>query len=82
MSPVESALARASFHASMGRSAEARRLVAEATNLDPQAAGALVVEGLLAEREGRVEEAKVAYDKAVSRGTTNAYALYRSAMLA
>jgi tetratricopeptide (TPR) repeat protein len=82
LSVVDSALARASFQAAMGRTENARALVAEATKLDAQAAGASVVEALLLEREGKIEESRGAYDKAVSLGTTNPYALYRWAVLA
>jgi len=41
-----------------------------------------VVEALLLEREGKTEESRQAFDEAVSLGTANPYALYRSAVLA
>ncbi|MEO6213057.1 MAG: hypothetical protein ABIP65_05455 [Vicinamibacterales bacterium] len=81
MSPVESALARGSFHAALGREPEARALIAEVLKVDPNASGPSVLEGLLFERAGKNQEAANAYIKAASLGTTNAYALYRSAML-
>jgi len=81
MTPPEGALARASFHAAMGRPEEARALIATVAKTDPQAAGARVVDALLLEREGNTEESRKAFDDAVSLGTTNPYALYRSAVL-
>jgi tetratricopeptide (TPR) repeat protein len=82
MPAAEAALARASFHTAMGRAAEARTWMGEAAKIDPQAAGASGLEALLLEREGQMAEAKVAYDKAVSLGSTNPYVLFRSAVLA
>lgn len=81
MSPADSALARASFHATMGRPVEARALVAEVMKADPSNPGGSVIEALLLQREGNMDGAKAAYARAVELGTTNSYALYRSAVL-
>ena len=81
MTPVESAVARASFHVAMRRPVEARALIEEAIKLDPQAPGPNVVEAFILEAGGNVEGAKAAYARAVELGTTNPHALYRAAML-
>ena len=81
MSPSEGALARASFHATMGREVDARALIADVIKAEPNAPGPSVVEAMLLERRGNMEDAKASYAKAVALGTTNYYALYRSAVL-
>jgi tetratricopeptide (TPR) repeat protein len=81
MTPGETALARASFHVAMRRPVEARALIDEAIKADPVAPGPIALEGLLLEAGGNIDGAKIAYGKAVERGTTDAYVLYRFAML-
>jgi tetratricopeptide (TPR) repeat protein len=81
MTPAESALARASFHVAMRQTAEARALIDEALKLDPQAANAFAVEALMLDQGGNADGARAAYARAVELGTTNPYALYRSAMI-
>lgn len=81
MTPAESAIARASFHVAMRRTAEARALLDEALKLEPKAAGAFAVDGLMLDQGGNAEGARAAYARAVELGTTNTFALYRWAML-
>ena len=81
MSPAEGALARASFHATMGRATDARALLADVVKAEPDLPGPSVVEAMLLERAGNIEGARTAYAKAVELGTANYYALYRSAAL-
>jgi hypothetical protein len=80
LSDADSANARAALLATMGRSAEARALVAEARK-SADAAGAYEVEALLAAREDNDAALKAALAKAEQQGTTNYYALYRLAVL-
>lgn len=78
---AESAATRAAFHVAMRRPNEARALVDEARKADPNFAGSDVVEGLLLDADGKRDEARAAFGKAVERGTSSAYAQYRFARM-
>ena len=78
---AESASMRAMFHTVMRRPVEARAAIAEARKADPKAAGSYVAEGILADRDNKVDEAKAAYTKAAELESTNAYAYFRLAQL-
>jgi TPR repeat protein len=79
--PAESASVRALFHAAMRRPVESRAAIAEAMKADPKAPGSYVAEGLLADQDNKVDDAKAAYRKASELGSTSAYAYYRLAQL-
>lgn len=81
MAPVETAVAKASFHVALGRTVEARALIDQASALDPSSPLPVALEALMLERGGNVEGANAAYEKAVTLGTRNGYVLYRAAML-
>ena len=81
LSVAESASARALLHAAMQRPIESRAAVAEARKADANAAEAYAAEGLLLDRERKVEEARTAFAKAAELGTSNAYIYYRLASL-
>jgi tetratricopeptide (TPR) repeat protein len=78
--PADIASRRALFHTAMNRPVEARAAI-----VDARKAGAApdtdVAEALLLEREGKTDEAKAAYQRATSGGTTIEYAYYRLASL-
>ena len=78
---AESASMRAMFHTAMRRPVEARAAIAEARKADPKAAGSYVAEGILADRDNKLDEAKAAYTKAAEVESTNAYAYFRLAQL-
>jgi tetratricopeptide (TPR) repeat protein len=82
MSPAEGMLAQAGFHVAMRRTVEAGALLNEAAKSDPGSPAIKVLEALMLEQAGNADGAKAAYARAVELGTTSAYALYRSAMLA
>jgi hypothetical protein len=77
---ADAAARRALFHAAMNRPIEARTAIAEARQAG-DAADASVAEALLLDREGKTEEARAAYTKAVEGKTGNPYAYYRLALL-
>ena len=79
--PAESASIRALFHAAMRRPVESRAAIAEARKADPKAPGSYVAEGLLADQDNKVDEAKAGYRKSAELGSTSAYAYYRLAQL-
>lgn len=79
--PAEAAAARAAFHVAMARPAEARAALDEARNADPAAAAPAVAAGLLLQAEGKRNEARAAFGKAVELGTASAYAHYWFARL-
>lgn len=81
LAPAESAAIRAGLHAAMRRPKEARALIAEAQTADPAFPESYAVEGLLLDSEQRPEQARVAFARAVERGSTSAYAHYRLAGL-
>jgi tetratricopeptide (TPR) repeat protein len=77
----ESAVQRGEMLVAMGRPAEARALAAEAAKADPALPGPSEIEAGLLDAEGRREEAKAAYAKAVEAGSEKAYVYYRLAQL-
>lgn len=79
--PAESAAQRAGFHAAMGRATDARRLLAEARTIAPTLAMVDEVEGMMFDREQKVDEARQAYAKAVAADSTNFWVYYRLASL-
>jgi hypothetical protein len=79
LSLAESSAIRAAFHVASGRPAEARARLAEARQAGAASAIVYEVEGLLADRESRNEDARIAYTKAVELGGASYYALYRYA---
>ena len=80
LSPSESAAALALFHVAMNRPADARAAIEEARKAGP-APDSHVAEALLLEREGKRDEARAAFERAVAGGTTSSYAYYRLASL-
>jgi tetratricopeptide (TPR) repeat protein len=66
----------------MGRAAEARRAIDEARRADAGPPEGYLAEGLLNDVAGDRVAAKAAYDKAIDHKSDNAYAYYRSAVLA
>lgn len=82
MTPAETASARASFHAAMGRTAEARTMLDAATKADPASPVPAGIEAMMLDQAGDTEGARAAYAKALALGTSNAYVLYRASMLA
>lgn len=81
MTPVETAVARASFHVALRRTVAARALIDEALKLDPSSPLPVALEAQLFDQGGDGEAASAGYEKAVALGTSNAYVLYRAAML-
>jgi tetratricopeptide (TPR) repeat protein len=81
MSLSESAVAKACFHVAMRRPAEARALIDEAAKADPASPGPVVAEALMLDHGGNRDAARIAYTRGIELGTTNAYALYRAAIL-
>jgi tetratricopeptide (TPR) repeat protein len=73
---------RAAFQAVMGQADAARGLITEARSTDPAQPQSYVAEGLLLDRGGDRSAAKAAFEKAIANGTDNAYAFYRSAVIA
>jgi tetratricopeptide (TPR) repeat protein len=82
LSPADAAATRAAFHAALGRPAEARALIADARKTEPTAPASFEVEAFLFETEGKTEEARTAYAKAIELGSTHYFAYYRWAALA
>jgi tetratricopeptide (TPR) repeat protein len=81
MRSAETAVAKASFHVALRRTADARALIDEAVKADPTSAAAVGLEALLLDQSGNADAAKPAYERAVDLGSTDPYILYRAAML-
>lgn len=81
LSASESAARLALFHAAMNRPLEARAAIKQARQGPALLPDAFLAEALLLDREGKTDEARVAYEGAVENGTPNAYAHYRLATL-
>jgi len=80
-SPAEAAAIRAGFLAPR-RPADARTALDAARRVDaPGMAVFSDSEGLLSEREGKVDQAKAAYAKAIELGSENFYSYYRMGVL-
>jgi len=73
---------RAAFAAAMGMAGTARDAINEARAIDPAQPHSYVAEGMLVDAAGDRDGAAVAFAKAISNGTDNAYAYYRAATLA
>ena len=80
VSPSEAAALRSLLYTATGRPIEARAAFAEARKGDA-GADTYAAEGLLLEREGKLEEAKGAYEHAAAAGSKSPYAHYRLATL-
>jgi tetratricopeptide (TPR) repeat protein len=81
LAPAESAATRGAFHVAMRRPNEAQTEIANARKADPSEAESYVAEGLLLDRDGKREEAKAAFAKAIERNSSSAYAHFRFAAL-
>ena len=81
LQPGEAAVLRGEFLVALGRAVEARAFAAEAAKADPALPGPWEIEGSLLDAEGRRDEAKAAFAKAVEAGSKNAYTHYRLAQL-
>jgi tetratricopeptide (TPR) repeat protein len=81
LSPGEAAVVRGELLVAMGRPVEARALAAEAAGADPALPGPWEIEAALLDADGRPEDAKAAYTKAVEAGSKSAYVHYRLAQL-
>ena len=80
VSPSEAAALRSLWATATGRPIEARAAFAEARKGDA-GAETYAAEGLLLEREGKLDEAKAAYEQAAAAGSKSLYAHYRLATL-
>jgi tetratricopeptide (TPR) repeat protein len=78
---AEALAARAEFYAAMRRPAEARAAVDEAKKADPRLPASYEVDGMLLDVEGKTEEARSAYAKAMDLGSTSFFPYYRWAVL-
>lgn len=80
LSPAESAAVRAGVHVAMARPNEARMLADEARR-DPQLPLPWEVDAMLLDADGKRDEARAAFAKAVEKGSRNFYVHYRLAQL-
>jgi tetratricopeptide (TPR) repeat protein len=80
VSASEAAALRSLLYTATNRPIEARAAFAEARTGDA-AAETYVAEGLLLERESKLEEAKQAYERAAAAGSKSPYAHYRLATM-
>jgi hypothetical protein len=81
LSPGEAAVVRGELLVAMSRPVEARAFAAEAAKADPALSGPWEIEGALLDADGKGEEARAAYAKAVETGSKSAYVHYRLAQL-
>jgi tetratricopeptide (TPR) repeat protein len=81
LSPAEAAVARGELLVAMNRPVEARAFAAEAAKADASLPGPWEIEGALQDADGKRDEAKAAYAKAVEAGAKSAYVHYRLAQL-
>jgi tetratricopeptide (TPR) repeat protein len=79
--PAESSSLLALFHTAMRRPVEARAAIAAARKANPTAAEGHVADAILLDQEGKRDEARDAFARAVDGGSTSAYAHYRLAGL-
>jgi tetratricopeptide (TPR) repeat protein len=80
LTAADAAALRSLFYTATARPIEARAAFAEARKGDA-AAETYTAEGLLLEREGKRDEARQAYEQAVTAGSKSPYAHYRLATL-
>ena len=78
---ADAASRRALFHTAMKRPVEAQTAIEEARKADPSAPESFVAEALLLDRDGKRDEAKAAFTRAVDAHSTSGYAHYRLASL-
>jgi len=78
---AETLATRAAFYASMRRPTEARAALEEARKADMRLPGSYEDEGLLLDVEGKFDEARSAYAKAMDLGSTSFFPYYRWAVL-
>lgn len=78
---ADAASKRALFHTAMRRPVEAHAAIDEARKADPSAPESFVAEALLLDRDGRTDEAKAAFARAVDAHSTSGYAHYRLASI-
>ncbi len=81
LSPGEAAVVRGELLVAMGRPVEARAFAAEAAKADGALPGPWEIGGALLDADGRRDEAKAAFAKAVEAGSKSAYVHYRLAQL-
>jgi tetratricopeptide (TPR) repeat protein len=81
LSASESAARLALFHVAMNRPVEARTAITQARKPPASLPDTFLAEALLLDREGKTDEARVAYEGAVENGSRSAYAHYRLATL-
>ena len=81
MSPSESAAGLALFHVAMNRPIEARTHLDKARQSAPVAPDSFLAEALLMDREGKRDEARAAYERAVEGRSESGYAHFRLAAL-
>jgi len=81
LSPAEGAQQRAQLLVAMGRPVEARAEALAAAGADAASPVPAEIEGALFDREGKADEARAAYEKAVSLSSKRARAYYRLAQL-
>lgn len=82
LGPAEAAALRAGFLAAMRRPAEVRALLAEARAGNASLPGVYEVEALLLDAEGKRDDARAAFARAIALGSESYYAHYRHASLA
>ena len=81
LSASESAARLALFHVAMNRPVEARAAIKQARQAPASIPDTFLAEALLLEREGKTDEARVAYEGAVENGSPSGFAHYRLATL-
>lgn len=81
LTPAEAAVAQAGLHVALGRSDDARALLAQARAADAALVAPDDFEAILLDKEKKVDEAKVAYAKAAERGSSNFWVYYRLATI-
>ena len=81
LSPPEAAGTAALFHMAMDHRAAAATAIADARKATPTPPDGSLAEAFLLDREGKRDEARAAYERAVEGGSTSGYAHYRLASL-
>lgn len=81
LSNTDALVTRAAFHTAMRRPAEARAAIEDVRKLDANSPASYDVEGMLLDIDGKQEDARAAYGKAVQLGSTQFYTHYRLAQL-
>jgi TPR repeat protein len=81
VSPAAIAATKAGFHVAMNRPVEAAAAIAEAKQADPSLPEAWDAEGLLLDRQGKREEARASFARAIELGSKSDHTHYRLAQL-